>query len=133
MVRGRAAAAHPAEATDHAVVSHGPESPAPAPGGPRRAGGALTAVLGAFESGARSLDEISRRCALSRDIVDAAVEQLVRLGRLEAGELAIGCPSGGCGGCASGHADGSAGCGARAPGAGRTGPVLVTLRLPRPS
>ena len=133
MVRGRAAGGPVAEATDRPAVSLGPASSAPAPGGPRRPGGALTAVLGAFETGARSLDEIAHRCELSRDLVDAAVEQLVRLGRLESGELAIGCPSGGCGGCASGHADGSAGCGASAPSAGRTGPVLVTLRLRRPS
>jgi hypothetical protein len=90
-------------------------------------------VLEAFRSGARSLDEVAHRAGLSRDTVEGAVDQLVRMGRLEAKELATGCPSGGCGSCASGHDDGSAGCGAPAPGVGRAGPVLITLRLRPPS
>ncbi len=91
----------------------------------------MTAVLGAFAHGAGSLDEVAALCGLPRDIVAGAVDQLVRLGRLESRELAIGCPSGGCGSCASGRSDGSAGCGSGAPG-GRRGPALVTLRLRRP-
>ena len=47
----------------------------------------------------------------------------------EAKELAMGCPGGGCGSCASGLADGSAGCGASGPSATRSGPVLVQLSL----
>lgn len=94
-------------------------------------GGPLVAVLAAFEAGCRSLDEVGRRAGLSRDVVDAAVEHLVRLGRVEAKELAIGCPSGGCGTCASGTAEGAAGCGAAGPSPARSGPVLVTLSLRR--
>ncbi len=93
----------------------------------------LTAVLAAFEGGARSLDEVGTRTGLSRDVVSAAVEHLVRLGRIEAKELAIGCPSAGCGSCASGTADGTPGCGAPQPSGQRSGPVLVTLSLRRAS
>lgn len=88
----------------------------------------LSAVLGAFSDGAGSLSEVSRRTGLDRDVVDAAVEHLVRMGRLQAGTLSTGCPDGGCGSCASGD-DGSAGCGSSGPSAARSGPVLVTLGL----
>ncbi|MCE1178075.1 MAG: FeoC-like transcriptional regulator [Micrococcales bacterium] len=93
----------------------------------------LSAVLAAFEAGAESLDDVSRRTGLDRDVVSAAVDQLVRMGRIDARELAIGCPSGGCGSCASGTSDGQAGCGADGPSGTRSGPVLVTLSLRRPS
>ena len=93
--------------------------------------GPLTAVLHAFESGAGSLAEVGRRTGLASDVVAAAVEQLVRMGRLESRELAMGCPSTGCGGCASGALDGTPGCGAAAPDPGRRGPALVVLTLRR--
>lgn len=94
--------------------------------------GPLTAVLDAFAAGVHSVDEVVRHTGLSRDVVDAAVGHLVRAGRLEARELAIGCPTGGCGSCASGLTDGSAGCGSAVPSDRRSGPVLVTLSLKRP-
>lgn len=94
--------------------------------------GPLSAVLGAFEAGVRSVDEVVVGTGLSRDVVDAAIGHLVRAGRLESRELAIGCPDGGCGSCASGQVDGSAGCGASGPSERRSGPVLVTLSLRRP-
>lgn len=93
--------------------------------------GPLTAVLACFRDGATSLAEVSARTGLSPDVVRASVEHLVRIGRLEARELAHGCPSTGCGGCAAGTAAGAPGCGAPAPGAARTGSVLVALSLPR--
>lgn len=93
--------------------------------------GPLTGVLAAFESGARSLDEVAARTALTRDVVDAAVDHLVRMGRIEARELAIGCPTGGCGSCASGSVAGTPGCGAPGPSRMRSGPVLVTLSVRR--
>ncbi|MEL4505242.1 FeoC-like transcriptional regulator [Luteococcus sp. H138] len=92
----------------------------------------LSAVLAAFEDGATSLDEISERTGLDRGVVQSAVDHLRRMGRIEAKELAMGCPSGGCGSCASGTADGGAGCGSDGPSAQRTGPVLVQLSLRRP-
>lgn len=88
--------------------------------------GPLQRVLAAFDAGASTLDDIARRTGLRRDLVDMAVDQLRRTGHIEAAELTIGCPSGGCGTCASGHADGSSGCGS-APSLGRQGPVLVQL------
>lgn len=93
--------------------------------------GPLTRVLAAFEAGAGSLADIAERTGLGADVVEAAVDHLVRLGRIEASTLGVGCPGGGCGSCASGHADGSAGCGAAGPSASRRGPVLVSLRLRR--
>lgn len=94
--------------------------------------GPLTVVLAAFQSGVTSLDEVSTRTGLSRDVVAASVDHLVRLGRIEARSLAIGCPDGGCGTCASGTADGTAGCGSSGPSTRRSGPVLVSLSLRRP-
>lgn len=90
----------------------------------------LAAVLAAFEGGAATLEEVARVSGLSRDVSDAAVAHLVRLGHLDARELASGCPSGGCGGCASAVA-GAPGCGAPAPSPGRSGRVLVALSLRR--
>ena len=95
------------------------------------AGGPLTAVLAAFEAGAHSLGEVATRCDLPLDTVRASVDHLVRMGRLEAKELAVGCPTGGCGSCASGTDDGAAGCGSSAPSSRRSGPVLVALSVRR--
>ena len=80
-------------------------------------GGPLTAVLAAFEEGAHSLAEVAQRCDLPLDTVRAAVDHLVRLGRLEARELPIGCPPSGCGSCA--HS------------VPRSGPVLVAISVAR--
>lgn len=89
----------------------------------------LSAVLDAMRSGAGSLDEVARTTGLAPDTVRAAVDHLRRLGRLEATELTSGCPSGGCGSCASGTVDGRAGCGSGGPSPTRSGPVLVQLTL----
>jgi FeoC like transcriptional regulator len=91
----------------------------------------LRATLAALDAGASSRADIARRTGLRADVVDAALDHLVRLGRVEARELAIGCPSGGCGSCASG-VDDAPGCGAPAPSARRTGPALVQLTVRRP-
>lgn len=93
--------------------------------------GPLTAVLDAFAGGATSLGEVERRTGLPADVVRAGVDHLIRLGRLDARQLTQGCPSGGCGSCASAAADGTAGCGAAGPGPRREGPVLVALSLRR--
>ncbi|RBY82058.1 hypothetical protein DQ238_05480 [Geodermatophilus sp. TF02-6] len=93
--------------------------------------GPLRSVLTAFESGARSRTEVCARTGLRRDVVDAAVEHLLRMGRLDARELTVGCPDGGCGSCASGVGD-RPGCGAAGPSARRSGPVLVSLSVRRP-
>ncbi len=91
-------------------------------------GGPLRAVLAAFEAGATSTADVAERTGLTRDVVEAAIDHLVRMGRLSAQELSSGCPSGGCGGCASGEGD-SPGCGSAGPSAARSGPVLVGISL----
>ena len=93
--------------------------------------GPLRLILAAFENGAGSLEQVAGRTGLPEDVVRAGVDHLVRLGRMEARELAMGCPASGCGGCLSGRADGTAGCGAAGPSKDRRGPVLVALTLRR--
>jgi hypothetical protein len=85
-------------------------------------------VLTALQEGAPSLQDVCARTSLDRDVVDAAVDHLVRMGRVSAKELAIGCPGGGCGSCASG-VDDAPGCGAHGPSSTRSGPVLVALSV----
>ena len=86
----------------------------------------LRAVLQAFDDGASTLHEVGVRTGLDPDVVRAAVDHLVRTGYLDARELAVGCPGGGCSSCASGVDDGP-GCGATASSVDRSGPVLVAL------
>ncbi|TIC84298.1 FeoC-like transcriptional regulator [Nocardioides sp. GY 10127] len=93
----------------------------------------LRDVLAAVEGGTTSRAGIAATTGLRPDAVDAALDRLVSLGRLEARELTAGCPSSGCGSCASGNPDGGAGCGSAGPSAARRGPVLVELRLRRPA
>lgn len=93
--------------------------------------GPLTSILGAFSGGATSLADVERRTGLDREVVRAGVDHLVRTGRLEAKQLTSGCPIGGCGSCASADLHGGAGCGAAGPSARRSGPVLVSLGIPR--
>lgn len=90
----------------------------------------LRSVLTAFEDGARSRTDVVTRTGLRRDVVDAAIDHLLRIGRLDARELTSGCPGGGCGSCASGVGD-TPGCGASGPSAARSGPVLVSLTVRR--
>lgn len=88
--------------------------------------GPLHQVLTEVTAGTPTLADISRRTGLSDDVVRAAVDHLVRTGRITTTELSLGCPDTGCGTCPS-----SSGCalpaalGARRPG-------LVSLTLARP-
>ena len=88
----------------------------------------LAAVLDAFGSGASSLAEIESATALDHDVVTAAVDHLVRAGRLEAKILTVGCPAGGCGGCALASSDGASACTPQAGVPGRRGLVALSLR-----
>lgn len=90
----------------------------------------LRSVLAAFAGGAHSRADVARASGLRADVVDAAIEQLVRMGRLEAKELSMGCPGGGCGSCATGIGD-VPGCGAAGASPTRSGPVLVQLTVRR--
>jgi hypothetical protein len=63
--------------------------------------GPLAQVLDAFtRPGVRSVAQISRVTGLDADVVEAAVDHLIRAERLVAEPLASGCPGGACGGCA---------------------------------
>lgn len=86
--------------------------------------GPLVAVLAELTAGAPTLDDVARRTGLARDVVEAAVEQLVRMGRVAASTLSSACPDTGCGGCVTG---GCAVPGRSAPGGRR--PVLVALTV----
>jgi len=87
--------------------------------------GPLHLVLDEITAGTPTLAAIARRTGLSDDVVRAAVDHLVRAGRITSTELSLGCPTDGCGTCPS--SDGCslpASLGARRPG-------LVSLSLTR--
>ncbi|MFT4109778.1 FeoC-like transcriptional regulator [Propionicimonas sp.] len=83
--------------------------------------GPLSAVLAEVAAGTPTVVEMARRTGQPETVVRAALDHLVRTGRVESVAVPIGCPPSGCGGCAS--ADG---CG-RVPGQR----CLVTLSLSR--
>ena len=88
--------------------------------------GPLHLVLDEITAGTPTLAAIARRTGLSDDVVRAAVDHLVRAGRITSTELSLGCPTGGCGGCTS------AGNGCTLPAAlGDRRPGLVSLSLTR--
>jgi hypothetical protein len=86
----------------------------------------LHLVLDEVTAGTPTLAAIASRTGLSGDVVRAAIDHLVRAGRITSTELSLGCPVGGCGGCAS------AGHGCTPPAAlGDRRPGLVSLSLAR--
>ncbi|MCE3550305.1 FeoC-like transcriptional regulator [Pseudonocardia sp. RS11V-5] len=85
----------------------------------------LRAVLDAVDAGARSRADLGARTGLRPDVIDAALDHLVRMGRLEPSSLGGGCPPAGCGSCGSG-VGGEPGCGTPSR------PVLVQLTRRRP-
>ena len=94
--------------------------------------GPLTTVLAAIEEGrARSLAELEGATGLSRGVVSASVDHLVRMGRLNTEVMQFGCPAGDCGSCALKSAEGADRCETSAA-SGRRGPGLRTLTLARP-
>jgi len=92
--------------------------------------GPLTIVLAEMRAGTPTVAEIVRRSGLEDSVVRAAVDHLVRSGRVESRELSMGCPASGCGGCAAATDDGAPGCGLPSPVPGRRA-GLVTLTLTR--
>ena len=88
--------------------------------------GPLSTVLAQLEAGTPTITEMVRRSGLAESVVRAAVDHLVRSGRVESRELSMGCPESGCGGCASASDAGTPGCGLGAPVPGRRA-GLVTL------
>jgi hypothetical protein len=81
----------------------------------------VSSVLAAVESGVTTRPEIATVTGLDPDVVDAAVELLLRLGRISTPTLRTACPDGGCAGC--GSVTGT-GCAPRES----SGPVPVTVR-----
>ena len=65
---------------------------------------------------------------VTRPRLTAAVDHLVRAGRLEAKILTVGCPAGGCGGCALASSEGAPACTPEAAVPGRRGLVALSLR-----
>lgn len=59
----------------------------------------LSATASAIDRGATTRAEIARRTSLAADVVDAAVDHLLRIGRVATLSLKTSCPSGGCQGC----------------------------------
>ncbi len=92
--------------------------------------GPLTTVLAELAAGTPTVAEMVRRSGLDESVLRAAVDHLVRAGRVDARELSIGCPASGCGGCAAATDAGTPGCGRTTPVSGRRA-GLVTLTLTR--
>lgn len=88
--------------------------------------GPLRLVLAEITAGTPTLAEIGRRTGLTDDVVHAAIDHLIRAGRLTSTEFSLGCVEGGCGTCPS-----SSGC-SMPPSLGARRPGLVSLGLPRP-
>jgi FeoC like transcriptional regulator len=87
--------------------------------------GPLHLVLAEITAGTPTLTEIARRTGLTDDVVRAAIDHLVRAGRITSTELSVGCTTGGCGTCPS-----SRGCSLPAA-LGDRRPGLVSLTLTR--
>jgi hypothetical protein len=124
-VKPSARAHDPASTQAGPVHRSGTTAPAGTPGAPGTLG-PLRRVVAALEAGAESRVALARVAGLDPDVVDSALEHLVRLGRVRLEPLGAGCPSSGCGSCPSGPRDGSDGCAVLTPSAAR-GPVAVTL------
>lgn len=92
--------------------------------------GPLSIVLAELEAGTPTITEMVRSSGLDESVLRAAIDHLVRSGRVQSRELSMGCPESGCGGCASASDAGAPGCGLGAPVPGRRA-GLVTLTLTR--
>ncbi|WP_353356686.1 hypothetical protein [Intrasporangium sp. DVR] len=89
----------------------------------------LSAVLGAIRSGSGSVAAVEHATGLPRDVVEAAVDHLARVGRLTSESLSFGCPASGCGGCLL-AARGDRPCAVSGPSEQKRGVVLMSLRTP---
>lgn len=65
--------------------------------------GPLRAVLAAIDDGALTAYDLQRRTGLPNETIRTALEQLQRMGRLTAEQVAVGCPPSGCGTCSVTH------------------------------
>lgn len=89
----------------------------------------LTAVVAAIRSGSGTIAEVERATGMPRDVVEAVLDHLGRLGRLTSEQVQVGCPATGCGSCllSSGVSRSCPGAGSPRPGSGA---VLMSLRTP---
>ncbi|MBK7723300.1 MAG: hypothetical protein IPI32_14045 [Austwickia sp.] len=87
----------------------------------------LAAVLAAFEDGAVSTAEVRLRTGLDEQVVAAALEHLIRMGRLQRAVVDLGCTDQGCESCPASGAGAS--CGSTC-GTGLTVSSGVRRRLP---
>lgn len=94
----------------------------------QRPGGPLRQIIYELERGTPTVDWIVRNTGLDAQVVRAGIDHLIRSGRVETRELAIGCPPVGCGGCAMAAPEGGPGCGLPSANSGRSAGV-ATLRL----
>jgi hypothetical protein len=83
----------------------------------------LRALLEQVEHGTPTVSEMARNTGIGEDLVRAGLAHLLRTGRLQAQELPIGCPPGGCGACVAAES-----CEAPVESGGRR---LVTLSVVR--
>ncbi|HEX2705429.1 MAG TPA: FeoC-like transcriptional regulator [Candidatus Lustribacter sp.] len=89
--------------------------------------GPMHRVVDALATGAASRSELATMSGLPRDVADAVLDHLVRIGRVGVDSLGVDCPDQGCGACPGGRAGAQAGCGSSGPGRSR-GPVAMSLR-----
>ena len=59
----------------------------------------LRAVLSAVSAGATTREELRRKVSYPDDVIDAALDHLIRTGRVATQPLTMGCVSTSCGGC----------------------------------
>jgi hypothetical protein len=79
--------------------------------------GPLSAVLAEVAAGTSSVPLMARHQGLDESVVRAALDHLIRSGRINRAELGTGCAPEGCSGCAL------------AKGCAAAGPRLVSLTL----
>ncbi|MCS6712378.1 winged helix-turn-helix transcriptional regulator [Brachybacterium sp. EF45031] len=78
----------------------------------RRPTGPLAKVTDALRHGSTTPAAIARTSGLSLSTVEASLDHLERMGRIDRAVMASACPTGGCGSCTLG-ADGGPACGTR--------------------
>lgn len=90
--------------------------------------GPLRRVLAALDAGAADRAELARATGLGSEVVDTALDHLVRIGRVPASTVSTSCPPVGCGGCPTARSGGASGCGAGTPAPSGAECALTLLR-----
>ena len=82
--------------------------------------GPLAAVLSEIDAGTGTVSLMARHTGLNPEVLQTALDHLIRTGKVDVEQMPFGCPPAGCGAC---EVDG---CGTASSGAGRT--MLTLLR-----